>query len=194
MIKGILNEHKIILNTLESDWFFFYQIENIVDEIVKCFKANHKLILFGCGGSAADSQHIAAEFVNKFGFEREALPAIALTTDTSNITAIGNDRGFERIYQRQIEAIANKNDVVIGISTSGQSNVVLYGLTKAKMKGCKTILLEGNSNETLPSFDIRLKIPSSSTPRIQEFHILVLHMISQLVESRYCEKLQTSSF
>jgi D-sedoheptulose 7-phosphate isomerase len=151
--------------------------------IQKSIKSGGKVLIFGNGGSAADAQHIASEFVNRFYKDRKAFPAIALTTDTSLITSIGNDRSFSNIFSRQIEALGRKGDVAWGISTSGKSKNVVSALEVARSVGLKTIFLTGSEVGKLgDSVDCLVKIPSKSTPRIQELHITVAHIICELVE------------
>src|ERR1700685_1654592 len=151
--------------------------------LVDAMQTGHKVLLFGNGGSAADSQHIAAEFVGRFAFDRPALPALALNVNTSCVTAIGNDYGFEQVFSRQIEALGQAGDVAIGISTSGNSPNVLRGISAAKKKGLHTIALTGRTGGTIKAAaDICICVPSDETPRIQESHILIGHIISELVE------------
>jgi D-sedoheptulose 7-phosphate isomerase len=139
--------------------------------------------LFGNGGSAADAQHIAAEFVGRFAFDRPALPALALSVNTSCVTAIGNDFGFDLVFSRQIEALGKPGDVAIGISTSGNSANVLRALSVAKEMGLHTVALTGEGGGKLKdAVDLCICAPSNETPRIQECHILIGHVISQLVE------------
>ena len=158
-------------------------IVKIVNLIVDSIKNGGKVIIFGNGGSAADSQHIAAELVGRFKKERAALPAIALTTNTSSITAIGNDYGYNLTFARQLEAIAKKPDVAIGISTSGNAENVNQAIIKAKSLGLVTVGLTGRGGGKLgKNADIALKAPSDNTPRIQEIHIAVGHIICELVE------------
>jgi len=164
-------------------------IEEASEMIIKCFKDGGKVILFGNGGSAAQAQHIAAEFVNKFNFDRNALPAISLTTDTSNLTAIGNDSGYEHVFGRQIEALANEGDVVIAFTTSDVSDNhsanIKKGIEAAKKKNCKTIgMFSEKSMEASKITNIPICVPSKSTPRIQEAHITILHIICDIVEER----------
>lgn len=190
-IDSILLEHKKILQAISNCQVLKSRIDEASDAIIEAFQKNGKVLIFGCGGSAADAQHFAAEFVNKFELEREALPAIALTTDTSAITAIGNDSYFNDIFSRQVEALADSSDVVFGISTSGMSHAVLRGLYVAKTKkSSKTVLLEGGVEK--PShqgyIDIDIVVPSFETPRIQEMHIMILHIIASLVEEAYAKK------
>ena len=141
------------------------------------------LILMGNGGSAADCQHIAAELVGRFKKERQAMPAIALTVDTSSLTALGNDYGFETIFERQVEALARENDVVVGISTSGNSENVLRALKKANTIGSETIGLLGNNGGKIKEVaNLSIIIPSVDTARIQEVHITIGHIICELIE------------
>jgi D-sedoheptulose 7-phosphate isomerase len=181
MIIQKLEEHVAMINAIKSDPNLLKEINNIIKIIINCYRKNKKVILFGCGGSAADSQHIAAEFVNRLNLERKSLPAIALTTDTSILTAIGNDYGFDNIFNRQIEALANDGDIAIGISTSGVSKSVLNGLTNAKDKHAITILLTGTSGRKDVA-DYVINIPSDTTARIQEAHITLGHIICNFVE------------
>jgi len=140
--------------------------------------------LFGNGGSAADAQHIAAELVGQYKLKRKSLPAIALTTNTSILTSIGNDYGFDKIFERQIESLVTNKDIAIGISTSGNSENVLRGILKAKKIGAKTIAFTGNDGGKLKgAVDILLNIPSNNTPRVQEAHITIGHIICGIVES-----------
>jgi len=151
--------------------------------LVTAIKEGNKVLLFGNGGSAADAQHIAAEFVGRFAFDRPALPALALTVDTSSLTAIGNDYGFNQIFARQIEALGRAGDVAVGISTSGNSPNVIDGLRAAQKMAIHTIGLAGGTGGKMKgSVDYCLCVPSSQTPRIQECHILIGHILSELVE------------
>ncbi|MFC1988641.1 D-sedoheptulose 7-phosphate isomerase [Chloroflexota bacterium] len=158
-------------------------IENMVRLVITALNAGGKVVLFGNGGSASDAQHIAGELVGKFMVERKALPAIALTTNTSILTAIGNDSGYEVTFSRQVEALVNRGDVVIGISTSGNSPNVTEAIKTAKMKGASTIgLTGGNGGKLAEVVDLVLKVPSHITPRIQEAHITIGHIVCELVE------------
>ncbi len=151
--------------------------------ITNCIRSGGKAIFFGNGGSAADAQHLAGELVGRFRLERAAFPAMALTTDTSVITSLANDYGYDTIFARQVEAHARETDVVVGISTSGNSANVVAGLKKAKQAGAKTIgLVGGNGGEIAKIADIILVVPSSDTPRIQEGHITIGHIICDIVE------------
>jgi len=150
---------------------------------VKALKAGKKVMLAGNGGSAADSQHIAAELVSRLNYDRPGLSAIALTTDTSALTAIGNDYGFERAFARQVEALGQEGDVLIALSTSGNSPNILAALEAAKERKIVTIGLTGKSGGKMGGMcDIALKIPSPKTPYIQECHIMFGHIICQIIE------------
>ncbi len=158
-------------------------IGKVAAEMIKCFRDGKKVFLFGNGGSAADAQHIAAEFVGRFAFNRPALPALALSVNSSCVTAIGNDYGFDLVFSRQIEALAQAGDVAIGISTSGNSANVLCGLRAAKERGLVTVGMTSLSGGKLKTAaDYCISAPSNETPRIQECHILIGHVISELVE------------
>src|SRR5438874_11073644 len=151
--------------------------------ITECLRAGGKLLLFGNGGSAADAQHLAAEFVGRFIGERRALPAIALTTDSSMLTAVGNDYGFERVFERQIEGLGRANDVAIGISTSGNSPNVIAAVRTAKKQGLKTIGLIGKDGGMLAKcVDTAITVCAVNTARIQECHIAIGHLFCELVE------------
>jgi len=161
-------------------------IDLISKQAIHTIEAGGKIILFGNGGSAADSQHIAAELVGRFKTERKGLPAIALTTDTSALTSIGNDFGYEFIFKRQLEALLNQKDMVIGISTSGNSNNVLSALEYSKQSNVKTYGLSGGSGGGMNTMcDLNIVIPSSDTPRIQEMHIFIGHTICQLIDNHF---------
>lgn len=154
--------------------------------MVQTLKEGHKILLCGNGGSAADAQHIAAELTGRYKTERRGLPAIALTTDTSALTAIANDFGYENVFSRQVEALANAGDLLIGISTSGNSTNILLALEQAKAIGCTTIGLTGNTGGKMNALcDINLVVPSNNTPRIQEMHILFGHILCQIVDASW---------
>src|SRR6266542_4030589 len=153
------------------------------DAISRAATAGHKILAFGNGGSAADAQHLVAEFVGRFEAERRGLPAIALTPDSSVVTSIANDYGYERVFSRQIEALGQKGDVAIGISTSGRSRNVEAGLAAAKERGMVTIALTGRDGGQMGlDADIHLNVGETSTARVQEVHITILHAICSLVE------------
>ena len=150
---------------------------------IDSLKNGGKILIFGNGGSAADAQHIAAEIVGRYKIERKGLPAIALTTDTSSLTAIGNDFGYLHVFDRQVEALANKGDVLIGISTSGTSPNVISALRLAKELGCKAIGFSGRDGGELNLLcDVNLVVPAKDTPRIQEMHIFIGHTICHLID------------
>ena len=157
--------------------------------IVDSLERGGKLILFGKGGSAADSQHIAAEFVGRYNMERRPLPAIALTTNTSALTAIGNDFGYGDVFKRQVDAICRPDDVVVGISTSGVSENVILGVKSAKKLGAYTVGMTGlNGGKLARMVDLSIRAPSDSTPRVQECHILIGHIVSGLVEDVFARR------
>lgn len=160
------------------------RIAEVAEVMAHGFKAGHKVLIFGNGGSAADAQHIAAEFVGRFIVERGPLPAMSLSTDTSMLTAIGNDYGFENVFARQVSAHGQAGDTAIGISTSGNSPNVLLGLETARKKGLYTVGLTGESGGKMADVaEVLFKVPSSYTPRIQETHIMIGHIICELIDS-----------
>ncbi|OAN11360.1 phosphoheptose isomerase [Photobacterium jeanii] len=152
---------------------------------LEAYQNGNQVLLAGNGGSAADAQHIAAEFVSRFEFDRPGLPAQALTTDTSILTAVGNDYGFEKLFARQIQANGKKGDIFIGISTSGKSPNILRAIEMAKQQGLTTIGLAGAGGEMRQMCDICISVPSSHTARIQECHILIGHALCGFVEKGY---------
>ncbi|MDO9124226.1 MAG: D-sedoheptulose 7-phosphate isomerase [Deltaproteobacteria bacterium] len=156
---------------------------DVIKLISHCFEAGNKLFFFGNGGSAADAQHLAAEFVNRYIMDRPPLPAIALTTDTSILTSISNDFSFSEVFAKQLKALGKEGDVAVGISTSGTSPNIIKAFEVAKEMGMKTIALTGNDGGSLVKIaDVSLIVPSSSTPRIQEVHILIGHILCEPVE------------
>jgi D-sedoheptulose 7-phosphate isomerase len=161
--------------------------ENIVDAaglITQCLRSGGKLLFFGNGGSAADAQHLAAEFVGRFQIERRALPAIALTTDSSILTAVGNDYGFEQIFARQVQALGRPGDVAIAISTSGNSPNVISAIKQAAQQDLRTIGLTGKDGGSLANaVDVSIIIASSNVARVQECHITIGHILCELVEN-----------
>ena len=184
MIQMINREIDAHINTVQKT------VENLQSYIytacvitTEALQKGNKILLFGNGGSAADAQHIAAELTGRYKNERRGLAGIALTTDTSALTAIGNDFGYDRIFERQVEALANEGDVLIGISTSGNSDNVLRGLFLGRKLGCKTIGLSGKDGGSMSKFcDINIVVPSNDTPRIQEMHIMIGHIICQAID------------
>jgi D-sedoheptulose 7-phosphate isomerase len=161
------------------------KISQVVDEIVNCISKGGKIITFGNGGSAADAQHIAGELIGRYVLERRSYPAIALTADTSTLTAIANDYSYADVFSRQCQGLVNKGDIVIGISTSGNSENVKNGLKTSKDKGAFTIGLLGNNGGTIKDItNLNIIIDTESTPRIQESHRVIYHIICQLVEEK----------
>lgn len=153
----------------------------------RCLNAGGKVLVFGNGGSAADAQHLAGELVGRYLKDRRALPAIALTTDPSIVTAVGNDMGFDAVFRRQVEAHGRKGDVAIGISTSGRSPNVIRALETARANGLVTMALTGEGGGKLAGLvDHLIDVPSTDTPRVQEVHGLVVHLLCQIVEEEVC--------
>ncbi len=184
LILSNFEEHLFITNKTKDE---LYDSITIACELIHSAIINgKKIILFGNGGSAADAQHIAAEFTGRYLKERKALPAISLTTDTSALTAIGNDYGFDKIFERQIEALALPGDVIIGISTSGNSLNVLNALKKANENGCVSIGLSGKDGGLMSeNCKVNIIIPSNVTARIQEMHILIGHIFCSYIDSKF---------
>ena len=168
-------------------------LHHITDEVAKsaqlcidCLKGGGKILIFGNGGSAADAQHIAAELVGRYKTNRKGLPVIALTTDSSVLTSIGNDFGYEHLFDRQVEALANKGDVVIGISTSGKSGNIINALKLASRLNCTTIGFSGHDGGGMNKIcNVNLVAPSEDTPRIQEMHIIIGHTICHLIDQEF---------
>ncbi|CBG40150.1 D-sedoheptulose 7-phosphate isomerase [Helicobacter mustelae] len=162
------------------------RILQVVQVLGATLKKGNKILICGNGGSAGDSQHFAAELTGRYKKERKALAGIALSTDTSALTAIGNDYGYEYVFCRQVEALARENDVLFGISTSGNSKNVLLAMQKAKSLGCKNIALSGRDGGAIAELaDYNLIVPSNDTPRIQEMHIFIIHTLCDLLEREY---------
>ena len=181
-IKSYLSASLAVKKKLNEDDSIIRSIKNAAELIETTYRDGHKILLAGNGGSAGDAQHIAAEFVSRFFYDRPGLPAIALTTDTSMLTAIGNDYGFKNIFSRQVQAQGNVGDVFIGISTSGNSENIINAVNEAKKQGLTTIALCGEEGILSSLVDIALSAPSTSTPHIQECHIVMGHIICGLVE------------
>jgi D-sedoheptulose 7-phosphate isomerase len=159
------------------------EIESLCSLLAAALREGKKILVMGNGGSAADAQHLAAEFIGRFLLERKALPAIALTTDTSILTAVGNDYGFDEVFKRQVEGLANPGDVVIGISTSGRSGNVRRALEAAREIGCNTVGLLGRDGGDIAGLvDLNLTIPAMETPHIQEAHATIIHLVCDRVE------------
>jgi len=183
VIQNEFNNHIKISNLLHN---LSDSVEIAAHLCIKCLKNGGKILIFGNGGSAADAQHIAAELVGRYKTNRSGLPAVALSTDTSILTSISNDFGYKYIFSRQIEALANGADVAIGISTSGQSQNVNYGLRRAAQLNCPTIGFSGKDGGEMNGIcNVNLIVPSEDTPRIQEMHILIGHTICQLIDQEF---------
>ncbi|EGH5859357.1 D-sedoheptulose 7-phosphate isomerase [Campylobacter jejuni] len=182
-IKEHFRESILVKEQILKDENLITLIKNASLEVIKAYKNGNKTLLAGNGGSAADAQHIAGEFVSRFYFDRPGIASIALTTDTSILTAIGNDYGYENLFARQVQAQGVKGDVFIGISTSGNSKNILKALELCKQKGIISIGLSGASGGAMNELcDYCIKVPSTCTPRIQEAHILIGHIICAIVE------------
>ena len=180
----ILSSSEIVHNSVS----LAPNIEKSITSIVKCLRKGNKVVLFGNGGSAADAQHIAAELIGRFNINRKSLPAIALSDNTSTITAISNDFSFDLVFSRQCESLISKGDIAIGISTSGNSLNVKKGINTSKKNGATTIGLLGNNGGTIKKFvDIPLIVNSTSTPHIQEVHRIIYHVICEIVEKKLVE-------
>lgn len=181
-LKQLLLESKPVIS----------DIEKAARMIITAFRNNKKVLLAGNGGSAADAQHIAAEFVNRFCFDRPGLPSIALTTDSSILTSIGNDYGFDKVFSRQVKAMGNTGDVFIGISTSGKSENIIEALKTCSEAGISTVAFTGAEGGVMKKqCDICIEIPSKETPRIQEVHILIGHIICSIVEEELFGKIKS---
>jgi D-sedoheptulose 7-phosphate isomerase len=183
-IKNYLSASLAVKKKLNEDESIIESIKNAAEVIENTYRNGNKILIAGNGGSAGDAQHIAAEFVSRFFYDRPGLPAIALTTDTSMLTAIGNDYGFINLFSRQIQAQGNSGDVFIGISTSGNSENIIEAVNEAKKHGLITLGLCGEKGILSSLVDISLSAPSTSTPHIQECHIVMGHIICGLVEER----------
>jgi D-sedoheptulose 7-phosphate isomerase len=183
-IKKITNDH---INAIsESVDFYSNDIIKLSEIITNAFKNGKKLLIFGNGGSAADAQHVAAEFINRFKKERIPLPAIALTTDTSILTAISNDYSYEEVFSKQVQALCNEGDVVLGISASGNSPNVIKALLVAKEKGAFTVSFIGGKPCKMSELsDMTIAVKSTDTPRIQEVHIFIFHILCEMVEKNF---------
>lgn len=182
VIDGI-KEAQRVMGAMLEDTALQAQLGAAATATIECLKNGGKILLAGNGGSAADAQHIAGEFVSRFAFDRPGLPAIALTVDTSILTAIGNDYGYEKLFARQVQALGHKGDVFIGYSTSGKSPNVLKAFEEARALGLVCIGLTGNRGGPMQELcDFLLKVPSADTPKIQEGHLVLGHILCGLVE------------
>jgi D-sedoheptulose 7-phosphate isomerase len=167
---------------LENDALVNLLVE-VAQACVEVYRNGKKILIAGNGGSAADAQHFAAELVGRYGFDRPSLPSIALTTDSSNLTAIGNDYGYEYVFSRQLEGLAQEGDLFIGISTSGNSQNVINAFVSAKERGVSTVALVGRDGGKMAAMaDYAIIVPSNATPRIQESHLLIEHMLCDIIE------------
>jgi D-sedoheptulose 7-phosphate isomerase len=181
-----IDDHLAVIDSLRDQQSV---LQGIAEEMTRAILAGKKVLWCGNGGSAADSQHLAAELMGRFRRERCAFPSIALTTDTSILTAVSNDYGYGRVFQRQVEALCSKGDVLVGISTSGSSKNVCAALQTARQIGAFTVAFTGQGGGAMAAIaDVALCIPSKDTPRIQEGHILCGHMLCDWVERSVCER------
>jgi len=182
LLESIQVKEEILRNQISS-------IVEIAELMIDCLKKDGKVIVFGNGGSASDSQHIAAELVGRFKKDRSALAGIALTANTAVLTSLANDYGYDVVFSRQIEALGKKNDVVLGISTSGKAKNVALGIKQAKKMGIKTVALSGgDGGEIVKLADVSLLVPSKVTARIQEAHITIAHIICEMIEQELCQE------
>ncbi|MDP7982407.1 MAG: D-sedoheptulose 7-phosphate isomerase [Conexivisphaerales archaeon] len=182
-IAAALRESASVKEEMAGDQELLAAVARAAGMIVGALRSGGKLVIFGNGGSAADAQHIACELVGRYMMERRALPAIALTTNTSCLTAIGNDYSFDEVFARQVRALVRAGDVAMGISTSGRSRNVILGMRAARELGAGTVGLTGADGGELCSVsDVCVRVPSRLTPRIQEAHIAIGHIISEIVE------------
>ena len=185
-IKKIIEASIQTKQTILQNPVLLQTIEDIVGTITTCFKNGGKVLLCGNGGSAADAQHLAAEFTGRFYKDRDALPAEALHCNSSYITAVANDYSYDVIYSRLVKGMGKKGDVLIGLSTSGNSKNIIIAMTQAKEQGITTIGFTGSTGGQLKIIsDFLINVPSDDTPRIQESHITIGHIICQLVEEKY---------
>lgn len=181
LLRKALSDHQGVMMQLES---LLPEIDRVGQMMRACLQRGNKILLMGNGGSAADSQHIAAEIVGRYKRERRGLPAIALTTDTSILTAVGNDYGFDQVFSRQVEALCDPEDVVVGISTSGNSANVVKAIEVAKQIGATTVLLSGGSGGKLATMcDYTLVMPAKETARVQEAHLFVAHSLCEIMDA-----------
>ncbi len=182
IVKKQVGDSAKVKEIILQDESLLKQIAKAAKICTEAYKRGNKTLFAGNGGSAADAQHLAGEFVSKFYFDRPGLPSVALTTDTSIITAIGNDYGYDTLFSRQVQAQGNEGDVFIGISTSGNSSNIVKALPECKKKGIHTIALTGSKPCKMDEFDLVIKVPSDETPRIQECQTLIGHIICCIVE------------
>jgi D-sedoheptulose 7-phosphate isomerase len=182
--RELLETQKIIDNMLKDETIL-NTIENVITKSIECLKENGKILFAGNGGSAADAQHMAGEFVSRFAFDRPGLPSIALTTDTSILTAIGNDYGYDKVFERQIQALGRDGDVFVGYSTSGKSPNIINAFKQAKTQNITCVAMVGNrGGEIVDLCDYVIAVPSACTPKIQECHLLIGHILCGLIEQK----------
>lgn len=185
-IRNIIQSSILVKEKILEDTHLIQSIEKATDAILVSLKAGNKILFCGNGGSAADAQHLAAEFSGRFYIDRKALPAEALHVNTSYLTAVANDYSFDVVYSRLVDGIGQVGDILIGLSTSGNSQNIINALQTAKSKGMTTISFTGETGGKMKdNSDILLNVPSTDTPRIQESHIMIGHIICQLVEQKY---------
>jgi len=185
-MKNQIKESIEVKNKLLNNKDILNELNLIISKINECFRGGYKLLIAGNGGSAADAQHFAGEIVGRYKKERKGFPAIALTTDSSVLTSWSNDYSFDTVFSRQVEALAKKGDIFFGISTSGNSKNVIEGVKKAKEIGITTICLLGKDGGKLKDLaDLSIVVPSDNTPRIQECHIMLIHIICEEVEKNF---------
>jgi D-sedoheptulose 7-phosphate isomerase len=183
-IESQIAEAQRVMACMREDRGLLMTVQSCAQACIESLRQGGKILLAGNGGSAADAQHIAGEFVSRFAFDRPGLPAIALTTDTSILTAIGNDYGYEMLFKRQVQALGNRGDVFIGYSTSGKSANILSAFEEARAKGLLCIGFTGNRGEPMKlACDLLLEVPSADTPKIQEGHLVLGHILCGLVEA-----------
>ncbi len=183
MARSFMEKLNLSASILQACGECAADVERLGETLVSCLQSGNKIVIFGNGGSAAEALHFAAELTGRFKRERRGLPAIALNSDMSAVTAISNDYGFERVFERQVEALVRKGDLVIGLSTSGTSPNVLRGLERAKEIGASTALLTGARCKQVPSFiDICVKVPEGDTALVQEAHLVILHWLCERVD------------
>jgi len=180
-ITSLINESVAVKNNLLKSQVS--AIEALANMMLATIKSGNKILIFGNGGSASDSIHIAAELVGRFQKERKAIPAIALPANVSILTALGNDYGFDNIFERQVEALGKQGDMALGISTSGKSKNVIKAVSKAAAMKMKTAVLTGNGGELSGIAAVSVKVPSDNTARIQESHILIAHIVCEIIEN-----------
>jgi len=189
IIKTNISRHAAMFELLLSDDEVLINIDRAVSAIINSIKNDGKVLVAGNGGSAADAQHIAGELVGMFYLKRAALPALALSTDTSVITSIANDVSYKSIFSRQIEALGREKDIFIGISTSGNSDNIIQACIECKQRNIRTVILTGATGGKLKNYaDIVISIPSNDTPNIQEGHMVIYHIVCELIESSLFKK------